>query len=693
MKKTLNNFLIKMRHIIKYLIISSLLFLIQSSLFAQKDRDSTILTDTTILMDAITVEAYHITGRLRTLTGSLSVLVGDNISLADGTSLAVSLNTLPGVTMQNGTYATNRIVIRGMGSRTPYNTNRIRSYLNDIPITSSDGISNPEEIDLLALGRIEVIKGPASAMYGSGLGGSINLYTPQSTSNNLNSIVQYGDFQTMKANVSGTLNGDKSSIWTSLNHFQSNGYRENNHHYNTSMLSTVNWGHKDWRIGATLHLLNVDAGIPSSISKTQFIESPQKAAANWLAIGGYKSYKKGLLGLSISRKLNQHATNKLIVFGRFSDSFEKRPFNNLNDGSNTIGIRNKFTYHTIRTDLVLGTEIIIDTYSWEIELDIIRQIKNSERRNLYNIFGLIHHRLSEKLIASVALAASYNMYELTKIFPANNNSSNSRNFPIILSPRFGVNYSPNNHLAIYSSVGHGFSLPSPEETLLPEGDVNPNIEPEQGWQFEIGSRFTSKSKSLNVDLTFYWIELNNLILTKRITEDIFTGINAGVTRHQGVEFLVLNRLFKLDRFPGKLSTTIGYYQSLNRFINFTDDGNKYDGNILPGIPSQTFQLLINWNPFKQIVVSVHLQQHGYQYLNDSNTEKYSGYFLGSTRILFPIDLKMRSNLTVFAGVNNFTNTHYASMVVPNAIGFGGSEPRYYYPGLPRHVYVGLKLAF
>ena len=52
------------------------------------------------------------------------------------TNLAATLNTIPGITMQTGTYLTSRIVIRGMGSRTPYNTNRIRSYLNEIPLTS-----------------------------------------------------------------------------------------------------------------------------------------------------------------------------------------------------------------------------------------------------------------------------------------------------------------------------------------------------------------------------------------------------------------------------------------------------------------------------------------------------------------------------------------------------------------------------
>lgn len=88
------------------------------------------------------------------------------------------INTLPGVTMQSGTLATGRIVIRGMGSRTPYNTNRIRAYLDGIPLTGADGVSSPEELDFASLGRVEVTRGPSSALYGSGLGGALP-YTPR----------------------------------------------------------------------------------------------------------------------------------------------------------------------------------------------------------------------------------------------------------------------------------------------------------------------------------------------------------------------------------------------------------------------------------------------------------------------------------------------------------------------------------
>ena len=198
--------------------------LVSSPVSAQQVNDSSSfgnLGDSTVLLDAITVEAYQVSGRLLRIPGSLSVLSGVSLGLSDGTNLAAALNTLPGVSMQSGTYTTNRIVIRGMGSRTPYNTNRIRSYLNDIPLTSSDGVSTPEEIDLQSIGRMELVKGPSSALYGSGLGGSINLYTLSNSMNRINAGFQYGAFNTGKLGISG---------FHKRNNFQVNTFGMNKNH-------------------------------------------------------------------------------------------------------------------------------------------------------------------------------------------------------------------------------------------------------------------------------------------------------------------------------------------------------------------------------------------------------------------------------------------------------------------------------
>ncbi|HZJ37020.1 MAG TPA: hypothetical protein VFD29_10385, partial [Gillisia sp.] len=55
------------------------------------------------------------------------------------------------------------------------------------------------------------------------------------------------------------------------------------------------------------------------------------------------------------------------------------------------------------------------------------------------------------------------------------------------------------------------------------------------------------------------------------------------------------------------------------------------------------------------------------------------------------DLKIRFS----GGINNVFDEKYASSVLPNAVGFGGTAPRYYYPGNPRNYFgeVGVNYVF
>jgi len=649
--------------------------------------------DSAILLSQVTIEGYQLSSKLQTFPGSLSVLAGKGLNLYDGTNMATTLNTIPGVSMQSGTYATNRIVIRGMGSRTPYNTNRIRSYLNDIPLTSSDGVSTPEEIDPLSLSRIEIIKGPSSALYGSGLGGSINLFTPVNLNTEGNLSVGYGSFNTLKTNLSGTVNTENANLWGSLSHLQSDGYRDNNEYKRTSFLSTAQWKQTKWSVKSTFMLTDVNGEIPSSLGKTQFENDPQAAASNWAAIEGYKKYQKALAGITLTNILSSKLTNQFTVHGKWSDSYEKRPFNNLTDQTKSIGIRNKLSYYRLKTDWIAGIDWIAEQYKWKLDKDEILLNENRENRNQFGVFAIMNYRPTNKLNISVAGNVNAVRYQLTDLYASNGDQSGKRNFPIIVSPRIGLNFAPNDKLAIYASVGHGFSLPSPEETLLPEGDVNPDIKPEQGFQYEIGTRLNIFDKAVEIDASLYWIELNNLLVTKRITEDIFTGMNAGKTRHQGFELLLRNRVFGFSSFPGKLNSTFSYTLSRNRFIDFINDGNTYNGNDLPGIPDQYLQLQFDWNPFDRLDLNTQLQYTGDQFLDDANSLNYEGYFLVNFKASAQFQLKETVSLQLYAGINNLTDTHYASMLIVNAIGFGNSEPRYYYPGLPRNVYAGIQFRF
>jgi len=666
-----------------------------SSFNIVKSQDTLSFSDTgyyKIPIEEVTVKSFLSRSKLQNFPGSISILLKEDLSRSDENDLVHILNSLPGIQMQSGTYTTNRITIRGMGSRTPYNTNRIRAYLDDIPLTTTDGISTPEEIDLYNVGRLEIVKGPASALYGSGLGGSINLFTPANTEDHGEFGLQYGGFNTFKTQFNGNAEFRNTRIWGSTGHLQSGGYRENSRYRRTSLALRAEHQYSRFSISGIIMITDIYSGIPSSLGKTLFENHPEAAASNWKAIQGYKRYFRALGGTTVKVSLSDKLTNNLTIFGRFYDNYERRPFNNLDDYSASGGLSNRLKLQKDRIQWTSGFEWITGNYVWEISTDSI--ISNyRDYHNHLNAFSLFDFQPFAALNISLAIAANNISYQLTDLIPADGDRSGDRKFPLILSPRAGISYAVGKNLSIYTSAGHGFSLPSPEETLLPGGALNPDIKHEQGFQYEIGSRFKHQFMATRIDLALYWIDLSNLLLTKRISEDIFTGINAGKTLHQGVEFTMKNRWFSFHRFPGSLQSALSGAYSLNRFKDFNDNGNIYDGKHLPGIPRHTYSLLLLWQVHDYFNLETIINHTGEQYLTDDNSQKYQGYWLIDIKVSSQITFLKKSSLLVYAGIKNMMNTHYASMLIVNAIPSNGGEPRYYYPGLPRHGYFGIKLIF
>lgn len=652
-----------------------------------------------MFIELVTVHAPYFSMKLNDMPISVGVINRKSILLNSSLDFSGTLNLLPGIFMHSGSLTTSRILIRGAGSRSPYSTNRIKAYFNEIPLSQTDGTTVIEDIPPFSIQSISVIKGSKSAMYGSGLGGVLLLKGVQPVSKGFHGNIQTetGNFGTLVSNLAFSAKTNNTSAQLIYSNTRSDGYRENSSYnrHNFFILGTIEKAKS--RTDVVISFTSLNAYIPSSIDSLTFLNHPEKAAPSWLAIKGFEEYTKLLAGVSNKQKLSETISNSIVATFSYTNSYESRPFNILDDKFYQFGIKSWFVYAHKGFHSDLGFEMQNEKYEasfFETNQGTKGPLINSyiERRNYINLFLELGYEFSKKLRFEAGL--NLNVLKYTLADEQLDTSNMKYTYPLVLSPFAGINYAISDFIRFYTSFGHGFSHPSVEETLLPQGDFNPGLKPENGYNFDLGFRINSSKSNLFFDVAYYLLYIDDMLVTKRISEAEFYSENAGSSINQGVESsLNLRSGTPAARFKPEIFFTLSSSASLNRFHKFIDDGQDFSGYNLPGIPQYLLNGALNLNFMKGLYIDIHTQLVGRQYLNDANSSMYKSYALANFKGGYKFSLGQKVKTEIFIGIKNLGNEKYASMILVNAPSVAGNAPRYYYPGMPRYYFGGFDLKF
>ncbi len=670
----------------RFLISILLLVSLINHTFSQKVGQDSI---SSVLIEEVNVNAPLFISSKQDWPGGYMVADSLQIQSGNGYLLSEQLNTVPGVFMQQGTLSTNRITIRGIGSRTPYNSNRIKAYWGDVPLTDGDGVTSIEDFGLNDISSIQILKGPASALYGSGLGGVVVLL-PNDLSTSESKILfksEVGSFATFLQQVNyNVFNKKKIDLDLNVNHLTSGGYRQNSNYKRTNVTLRGRYkiGGSSFNVLYNYRFLN--GQIPSSLDSLNFYNNPDKAAYSWAQIKGFEKSNKHLLSLGWGIPLNNKLANSVNVFTHISSLDELRPFNRLEETRSSIGIREKLVYKNGTNKLITGFELMreingLSYYSVDDSNDNALLNSNDLVRSYINVFVIYEKLIFKKLLLQASCNLNRAQYESKA-------DQDQYVFDWIASPRLGLNYAINKEHNLLGSAGHGFSTPSFEEAQMPDGSFNKQIKPEEGWGYEIGYRYTQQKQQLSFDMSLYALNMKNLLVTKRETEEIFYGINAGKTKHYGIESSLMYYIIPKNSHR-YLYINANYFTSHNEFIQFVDDGNNQSGNQLPGIPKYVLSLDLN-TFIRPLSFNLSYKSIGNQYLTDDNSISYAAYQKVDLKVKVALNIS-RIKSSFYLGCNNLFDEHYASMVLINASAFGTNKPRYYYPGQPLNFYGGIEI--
>jgi iron complex outermembrane receptor protein len=672
--------------------------------FGQVKKDTTSLAE-------IVIKALPIQVSLQKSASSVSVIQRSDFDKSEGVILTSVFNKIPGVNMQQGSLNTNRISIRGIGARSQYGTSRIKAYFEDIPLTSGEGDSTIEDIDLETIGSIEISKGPNNTSFGSGLGGVIHLFardTPERETF-VKSVTTYGSYGLIKQSLGAGYSDAKSNLFSNYTHLQSDGFRANSSYDRKS----VNV-HAKQKIGenGSLSFLGIftrlKAFIPSSINENDFRNHPEKAASTWAAAQGYESYDKLLLGIGYQHAFSESWSFKSSIFSNFKKAYEPRPFNILDEKINSIGLRSTLNYKTklfsMPFEASVGTELLAERYDFSLFDNLYLSqpsqgsiagaefSKMTQNRNYSNYFLEVNMELLKDLHLESGLALNTTKYSLEDVFQENGNQSEQAyTFGKIWSPRLGISYQLSPRKNVFASISKGFSMPLVAETLTPEGQINTDLKPEVGLNYELGFKGQWLESKLYTELVFYSTQISNLLVARRTAEDQFVGINAGESSHRGIEFTLNYALLETSNF--EIDTY--FSASLNgfRFKDFVDNGIDYSSNQLTGVPNQQWSLGIDLKTANGFSFNTSFMSMGKIPMNDANTKYSEKYSLLDLEAAYSFTILQFLKATVSSGINNVLDRKYAASILPNATGFGNAAPRYYYPGSPIQFYGGLSVSY
>lgn len=665
-------------------------------------------------LNEVVINANHIPTTLKKSVTTTNIITQKEIELGNDINISQVLNRTPGVFMQSGALNTNRLTIRGIGSRNLFGTSKIRAYFKDIPLTNGSGETNIEDFELNTISQMSITKGATSSAFGAGLGGTIqlnplNAYLNESTVNSKLTFGSYGLFKSTLNFNHGTSKNSFRGVYSTTN---SGGYRDNNDYNRQAFTMTSNHFIDDKNELTFLgSYVDLKAFIPSSINQDTFENNPTAAAFNWAQAKGFEDSQRGIFGVTWNHTFNPKLKQITSIFTSFRNGYEPRPFNILDENTFAYGIRSRLLgdFQLLEKPLkyTIGGEFFKDRYTSKTFENLYQdfpagtgsvqgsELSNfKEDRSYFNLFFELNYQLSDKLNLVAGLNFNQTAYDLQDRFPVsqdNPNQSGTFEFDGSFSPKLGVSYLATKNISIYTNISQGFSPISLEETLLPNGQINNELEPQTGWNYEIGTRATLSNNRLQFNLAIYRLDVRNLLVVRRTTQDQFIGVNAGQTLHDGLEISLNSTLIK------KQSITLnGFFNySLNnyKFEDFVDGDNDFSGNDLTGVPSEIINAGIDFTTKARFYGNINFQHVGEQPITDSNSLFSDSYNITNVKVGYRTTLLKSLIINIFYGLDNIFDEAYASQILINARGFEGSQPRYFYPGNPVNYYAGLNINY
>ncbi|HDS74633.1 MAG TPA: TonB-dependent receptor [Firmicutes bacterium] len=497
------------------------------------------MRDTTYVLDPILVTATRTETERRNVPGSVTVLSAERL-LATGATDVLSAVAVasPGVFITEngpsgfglGDGSAGSITIRGVGGGTP--NDQVLVMVNGQPdYTGLFGHPLPDAYALNEVERVEIVRGPASALYGSGaMGGVINVITRQAT--------KPGDRITLRTDAGpwNTINGEMSALGrhgafdyrVSASHTRTDGHRDDAAFERSHVSGDLAWNAGAWTIrtsGATTPFSGSDPGPTYGVAGMDIDVTRNR----------------GSVGVEYDGRW-------FATEGMFYRSWGEHDFTNGWHSTDYVeGATAQFDYHVIGEGTI-STAIDYRRYGGEAE--------DTSTNPVYD-YG--SHESSEFSATLSAVLPIGDRLSLVGAARAQNHSEVGWTF----SPEAGMSVHITKTLTIRGSASRGFRSPSMRDMALFPAS-NTDVKPEEVTNIETGAQWKPLDW-LATEVSVFRTTGDNLVVLKTPPPPPPRFVNTGSFTNSGVE---AEARWMLSRLHGSLSVS---RHEIGKTIN-TDGG-------------------------------------------------------------------------------------------------------------------------
>ena len=626
-------------------------------------------------------------------------------------SLDETLWLIPGLSVSNRNNPSQdpRISIRGFGARSAFGVRGIRVLRDGIPLTLPDGQTPVDYLDLESVGRVEVMRGSASSLYGNAGGGVVDIRTSDPLPVPVSGTLRFwnGAFGARRivAKSAGVVRGFGYQGNVARN--ESGGYRDYSRQRMTSGFARFSLaaGSESYAL-EWLGMNTPVAQNPGALTRAQFETDPRTADPLSIRKAARKAVTQSQFGLTAhhsrsraeieasayagTRSLTNPLTFAIVDVGRATSGGNLRatiPFSLLGTVQRlTVGtelqLQNDLRLnYTNCNDIPRPTVPTLTCPDTGVERG---GVTLNQREIISSIGSFIRDELQlgeRYTLTGSARADAVRFQVKDRLINATNPDDSGRRLLDAVSPMLGLLARLSPLHSAYANISSAFETPTATELgNQPSGaaGINRDLKPQRSTTYEVGIKGVG-TEGVQYNASLFATRVHDEL----IPFDIPGGggrryfRNAGRTSRRGVELAAGATIAALDL--GGAYTYANY-----RFVDFTVDTAHFAGNRIPGIPRQTFQASAALrSELATLVTEATLADR--MFVNDANSASSPGYAIFNVRLVTSAALG-QSAVEVILGAQNLFDTRYVSSVSVNA-----AAGKFYEPGSQRSIYVGVSL--